>query len=65
MIRNTSHAISESKRSILRPSSEVPNDDSNQEESTMMKLARERGVPLISYLFSKAITDEINLPDNV
>jgi len=65
MIRDTSRAISESKRSIPRPSSEVPNDDSNQEESTMMKLAREGGVPLISYLLSKAITDEINLSDNI
>jgi len=30
-----------------------------------MKLACEGGVPLISYLLSKAITDEINFPDNV
>jgi len=31
----------------------------------MMKLACEGGVLLISYLLSKAIIDEINLPDNV
>jgi len=65
MIRDTSRAILESKRSIPRPSSEVSNDDSNQEESTMIKLACEEGVLLISYLLSKAITDEINLLDNV
>jgi len=65
MIRDTSRAILESKRSIPRPSSEIPNDDFNQEESTMIKLACEEGVPLISYLLSKVITDEINLLDNV
>ena len=31
----------------------------------MMKLACEGRVLLISYLLSKAIIDEINLPDNV
>ena len=65
IIRDTSRAISESKRSIPRPSSEVPNDDSNQEESTIMKLACKGRVLLISYLLSKAIIDEINLPGNV
>jgi len=44
MIRDTSRAISESKRSISRPSSEVSNDNSNQEESIIMKLAHEGGV---------------------
>ena len=38
MIRNTLHVVSESKKSISRPSSEVPNDNSNQEESAIMKL---------------------------
>jgi len=65
MIKDTLHAVSELKRSIPRPSSEVPNNNSNQEESVMMKLVHEGGVPLILYLLSKAIMSEINFPDNV
>jgi len=65
MIRDTLCVVSESKRSIPGPSSEVPNDDYNQKELAMMKLAHEREVLLISYLFLKAIIDKVNLPDNV
>jgi len=50
MIRDTLCVVSESKRSIPGPSSEAPNDDYNQKELAMMKLAHEREVLLISYL---------------
>jgi len=65
MIRDTLCVVSESKRSIPEPSSEVPNDDYNQKELAMMKLAHEGEVLLISYLLLKAIIDKVNLLDNI
>jgi len=40
-------------------------DKIKQEEIDVLKLAQEEGVPLISFLLSKAIDDESLIPDNI
>jgi len=40
-------------------------DKIKQEEIDVLKLAQEEGVPLISFLLSKAIDDKSLIPDNI